>query len=544
MGRIDEQVKIRGFRIELGEIESALRKIEGIKDAAVIAKENGTGDKELCAYIVSEEEMNINEVKEGIRKELPEYMVPALMMQIDSLPLTRNGKLDKRALPKIEMVREETYAAPRNAVEEALAEVFEKILGIEKVGIKDNFFELGGHSLRATRLVNEIEAKTGVRLPLKDIFSYSTVEKIVERIGEIEKENYKPIPKAEEKEAYEMSSTQKRTYILNEMDKEKLAYNMPAAFEMQEDVDLEKLTRVFNQLIERHEILRTSFHMEEGELVQKIEKNIDFKIDYENNYEEIHYKEIAYEEMELCKENVKRAIKDFVRPFNLGQAPMMRVKVIKDKDRNILMFDMHHIISDGKTMNILVEELGKLYKGKSLEDIKVQYKDYSEWIRERDISKQKEYWLKVFSDEIPVLDLPLDYKRGQEQSFKGDRVNYQLSKEIKEKVEKLTKKAGTTEYMVLLASIMVLLQKYSRQEDIVIGSPISGRTHKDTEEMMGMFVNTLAMRAKPEGEKSFKSFLEEIKEISLNAYENQEYPFEELVEAVKYKKRYEQKSVI
>ena len=406
--------------------------------------------------------------------------------------------------------------APRNETEEIICGVFSEILGVEKVGVKDSFFELGGHSLRATRLVNQIEAKTGHRIALKDVFSNPSVEKLAAMVTGSAAEEYIPIPKAEEKEYYPMSSTQKRTYLICQMDSEGIAYNMPQNMKLTGEVRPEGIKAALEKMIERHEILRTSFHMVEGEPVQKI-----------------HDKAAAdYEYTEDADSTDEELMRSFVRPFDLGKAPMVRAKLVKRTEGYLLMMDMHHIVGDGMSMGTFTREFAALYNGEELTPLTHQYKDYSEWMRTRDLSAQKEYWVEQFSDEIPVLDMPLDYSRPQEQSYKGAMLFKDTGKELSKRIKELTAATGTTEYMVFLSAAMVLLSKYSRQEDIVIGSPISGRTHKDTEGMLGMFVNTLAMRGKPEGWKSYAEFLEEIKGICLKAYENQEYPFEELVEAV------------
>ena len=522
LGRIDDQVKIRGFRIELGEVENAIRKISYIKDAAVIIKEDTTGEKEIYAYIVSEEKVKINDFKEEIRKTLPQYMIPSYFMQIKEIPLSASGKLNKKLLPAIEKKSENEYVKPRNKVEETICNIFSEILSLEKAGINDNFFELGGNSLRATRAANAIENSLNVRIPLKKIFELPTPKLLAEVVLSMEKTNYKEIPKAEEKDFYPMSSPQKRLFLIDKIDDTKIAYNMPYALDIGKNIDIEKIKIVFNKIIERHEILRTSFHMEE-EAVQKIHKNVKINIEYEDV-------------RNMKEEQVKKVLNSFVRKFDLSKAPLMRVKVVETKETNLLLFDMHHIITDGWSMNLLINEFNSLYKGEELEENRLQYKDYSEWMKSRDLKKEKEYWLKEFKEEVEPLNLPTDFIRGQKESFQGDSVKYIVPKEIKEKLETFTKETKTTEYMVMLSALMVLLKKYSRQGDIVIGSPIAGRLHKDTEKLLGMFVNTLPIKGKVDDNKSFEEFLEEIKETTLKAYKNQEYPFEELVENLHVKR--------
>lgn len=524
LGRMDEQVKIRGFRIELGEIESVIRDISYVKDTAVIVREDAGGEKSIYGYIVSEIEVDFDEIRRILHTKLPDYMVPTYMMQIDKIPLTRNGKLDKRVLPQIEVISGKEYVEPKTEIEKTVINIFEQVLGTKPIGVKDDFFEIGGHSLRATRVVNMIESATGVRLPLKIMFEKPTAEELSLEISKSDNSGDASIPQAEKKASYLMSSAQKRMFIINEMDRESVAYNMPVLIETEDEIDIERVKETLAKLIKRHEALRTCFSMQKGEAVQKICEELE--ADFE-------YKEIDY----VTEEGKKELLAEFVRPFNLGQAPLMRMKALKIKNGgSVLLFDMHHIISDGMSANILIDEFSRLYNGETLEELRVQYKDYSEWQNTRDMSVHKEYWVNEFKDDIPVLDLITDFPRPQLQSSKGNSIKRKIDGKTKQKIEKLCQETGTTEYMVLLSVMMVLLNKYSRQEDIVIGSPVSGRTHRDTESMLGMFVNTLAMRGQPVANKSFKEFLNEIKEKCLKAYEHQEYPFEELVEAVEVKR--------
>ncbi|MBQ9894376.1 MAG: amino acid adenylation domain-containing protein [Ruminococcus sp.] len=514
LGRIDDQIKIRGQRLELGEIDAKIREIENIKDCAVIAKADSTGDKAIYAYYTSDSEVSVSEIKDRLSESLPEYMMPAYMMQIEAIPVTRNGKLDKRALPEIEARATKEYIAPRNEIEEKICNIFSEILNVEQVGVKDSFFELGGHSLRATRLVNRIEAETGTRIALKDVFSHPTVEQLAVLAG-AESEEYIPIPKSEEKEYYPMSSPQKRTYLIQQMQPESVTYNMPANLKLTGEVRPDDLRAALQEMTERHEILRTEFLMIDGDPVQKILDHVEADFEYV-----------------VSSESDEKLMKDFLKPFDLASGKLVRVKLVNKGKYYLMMLDMHHIVGDGMSMNTFTTELIALYNREKLEPLTHQFKDYSEWMRSRDLSGQAEYWKSQFDDEIPVLDMPTDFPRPQEQSYAGTMFFETINEDISRNIKELVKKTGATEYMVFLAAVMVTLSKYSRQEDIVIGSPISGRTHRDTENMLGMFVNTLAMRGKPEKNKTFSQFLEEIKNTCLRAYENQEYPFEELVEAV------------
>ena len=515
MGRIDEQIKIRGHRIELGEIESRIQEIEGVKESAVIAREDRNGEKAIYAYYTGEG-VGISEIRDRLSEVLPNYMVPAYMMEIESIPKTRNGKLDKRMLPNIEIKLGKEYVAPENQMEKMICKIFEEILSLEKVGVEDNFFELGGHSLRATRLVNRIEAETGVRIALKDIFIQSTPRKLSDYICISSGDSYASIPMAEEKDYYPMSSAQKRIYLIQQMNPEGVMYNMPQVLKLYGNVNIDRFKAVLTEIVARHEVLRTEFLMIEGNPVQNILKEVT----------------IPFEYVEMTDKDDNEEIKEFVRAFDLSKAPQIRVRLVKRDEYILFMLDMHHIIGDGMSIGTFLNEINSLYRGEKLPELTKQFKDYSEWMSTRNLDKQKSYWISQFEDEIPTLDMPLDYIRPKEQSFAGGTVERVLDEELAYQIKKLAFEKGVTEYMIFLSAVMIMLGKYSRQEDIVIGSPISGRTHKDTEGMLGMFVNTLAMRGKPEKSKSYSAFLNEIKEMCLKAYENQEYPFEELVETV------------
>ena len=516
LGRMDNQVKVRGFRIELGEIENRILQHEKIKEAAVLVKENKNSEKSICAYIVSENSLEELKLKNYLKEILPEYMIPSYFVQLEKMPLTPNGKFDRKALqePNMELILSD-YEAPRNEVEEILSKIWSEVLGVEKIGINDNFFELGGHSLKATMLMSKIQKELNKEVPLKEIFKTPTIKEIFKYIEKAEKNLYSKIEEVEEKEYYEASSAQKRMYILQQFDKESIAYNMPAIFEIEGKIDKSKIEETFRKLTQRHDALRTYFETLDGEIVQKLQENYELKLEQRNG-------------------NIEDILKAFVRPFELEKAPLFRIELLEDKEKVHLLVDMHHIISDGVSMSIIINEFAQLYNGKKLEDLKLQYKDFAVWqnnfLKSEEMKKQEEYWVNKFSDEIPVLNMPTDYNRPAVQSFEGDSVGFEVNEEITSKLRKLAKKTGTTMYMVLLSVFNILLSKYSGQEDIVIGTPIAGRPHADLQNIMGMFVNTLALRNKPEGEKKYIDFLKEVKENSLKAYENQSYQFEELIE--------------
>ncbi|WP_283591502.1 non-ribosomal peptide synthetase [Clostridium butanoliproducens] len=520
LGRIDHQVKIRGFRIELGEIEAQLLKKEEIKESVVMAREDEYGNKYICAYVVGTTNFTVKELREYLLKELPEYMIPSYFIQLEAMPLTPNGKIDRKKLPKPEGTMDIgiEYEEARNEIEEKLVEIWKDILNVNQVGINDNFFELGGHSLKAMSLVNKICKELNIEISLGQIFKNSTIKTLGEFIRNLNKSVHSTIEIVEEKEYYQVSSAQKRMYILNQIENVGISYNMPMMMTIKGELNINQFKKTMEELIRRHESFRTAFELIESNPVQKIYKDVTF--------------EIAYSE--LGEGEIKDKIEKFIQPFELSKAPLLRVELIRLSENNhLFMMDTHHIISDGISTGIFIKEFIALYENKKLPKLKIQYKDFSQWqnniLKTEPIEKQKEYWLGKFNDEIPVLNMPTDYIRPAVRSFEGDVVKFQIEKELVEDINKLASETGTTLYMVLLGAYNVLLSKYTGQEDIVVGTPVSGRTHSDLDNIIGMFVNTIAMRNYPKGEKSFRKFLEEVKETSLEAYENQDYQFEELI---------------
>ncbi|WP_425279757.1 condensation domain-containing protein, partial [Bacillus velezensis] len=522
LGRIDHQVKIRGYRIELGEIENRLLKLPMVREAVVISREDKDHQAYLCAYVVLESPAaeSVKEIRSQLANELPDFMIPAFFVQLDKMPLTANGKVDRKELPAPDLndLGSLGYEAPRNAVEETLSSIWRDILGTERAGINDHFFEMGGHSLKATALVSRIHKELKTEVPLRQLFQSPTIKGIAEFISAGRESVYASIQKVEEQESYPLSSAQRRLYILNKIEGG-VSYNIPLAMEIQGDLNISQLEKAFLALIERHEVLRTSFSMEDGVPVQKIAPLVDFKLGY-------HKTDAA---------RAENFLKEFVRPFDLSKAPLLRVELLNiAENKHLMVLDMHHIISDGVSMGILTRELAELYEGKELPALKIQYKDYSAWQKQAsartEMKKQEDYWLNVFKEEVPVLNMPTDFRRPASQSTEGGLVCFEFDRDLSFKLNEMAKEHGVTLYMLLLAGYTTLLSKYTGQEDIIVGSPISGRPHEDLKHVMGIFLNTLAMRNRPEGKKSFSSYLREVRENALAAFENQEYPFDELVE--------------
>ncbi|MGY0106505.1 amino acid adenylation domain-containing protein [Bacillus velezensis] len=509
LGRSDGQVKVRGYRIEPGEIEAAIRRIDGIREAAVTAR-NEHGDTALYAYIEGRES---DDVRAELATRLPVYMMPAQFIEVSEWPVTPSGKLDRRALPAPGGAADRrAYTAPRNVTEMKLCALWEEVLKNGPVGIRDHFFERGGHSLKATALVSRIAKEFGVQVPLQDIFARPTVEELASVIQDLEESPYESIQPAQKQDTYPVSSAQKRMYVLQQLEDGGVGYNMPAVLELTGPLDRGRLEETFRQLVERHESLRTSFETgPDGEPVQRIHDSVPFQLDEAESADA------------------------FVRPFCLEEAPLFRAALVKESgERHLLLTDMHHIISDGVSVNTLIKEFGELYAGRSLAPMRLQYKDYAVWQRsfqeKEGYQKQEAYWLKRLEGELPVLELPADKPRPAVRSFAGGSVSCTLDAETASGLHRIARDHGSTLYMVLLAAYNTLLARLSGQEDIIVGSPIAGRPHKDLEPILGMFVNTLAIRTEPKGDKRFTDYLAEVRQAALEAYEHQDYPFEELVE--------------
>ncbi|UJA37607.1 non-ribosomal peptide synthetase [Bacillus velezensis] len=509
LGRSDGQVKVRGYRIEPGEIEAAIRRIDGIREAAVTARTE-EGETALYAYI---EGRKSDDVRAELATRLPAYMMPAQFIEMSEWPVTPSGKLDRRALPAPGGAADrQAYTAPRNVTEMKLCALWEEVLKNGPVGIRDHFFERGGHSLKATALVSRIAKEFGVQVPLQDIFARPTVEELASVIQDLEESSYEAIQPAKKQDTYPVSSAQKRMYVLQQLEDGGVGYNMPAVLELTGPLDRSRLEETFRQLVERHESLRTSFETgPDGEPMQRIHDSVPFQLDEAESADA------------------------FVRPFCLEEVPLFRAALVKESDeRHLLLTDMHHIISDGVSVNTLIKEFGELYAGRSLAPMRLQYKDYAVWQRsfqeKEGYQKQEAYWLKRLEGELPVLELPADKPRPAVRSFAGGSVSCTLDAETASGLHRIARDHGSTLYMVLLAAYNTLLARLSGQEDIIVGSPIAGRPHKDLEPILGMFVNTLAIRTEPKGDKRFTDYLAEVRQAALEAYEHQDYPFEELVE--------------
>ncbi|MGD2087720.1 MAG: amino acid adenylation domain-containing protein [Candidatus Aminicenantes bacterium] len=535
-GRVDRQVKLQGIRIELDEIENILLKHPQVKEAVVIKRSIEGQNEFLSAFITGtagpgetkeiENRLLVDTLRQYLEEQLPEQMIPAYIHIIEQLPRKPNGKLDYDEISLQADTVETEYIPPTNDIEEKLVKIWAQLLQKpgSKIGITNSFFQLGGNSLNLMSLIGQIHKFFGKRINLGEIFQNATVEKQAIVIKDALKKDFIPLKPVEEKEYYALSPAQQRLYTLQQMYGENTIYNIFEVHRFDDTPDVERLKEAFAQLIKRHESLRTSFPLKDDEPVQKIWEfdQVDFEIEH------CHVSEEAKKE---------QVFHGFVKPFDLENAPLLRVGLVNVKGtEHFLMVNMHHIISDGTSHDILVHDFIALYSRDKLPGLRLQYKDYSEWLNSRKIKetikKQEKHWLNRLKGEIPVLDMPTDYKRPAIKGLEGRAIDFGITKQETEALEALAKQEDATLFMVLLALYNIWLSKLSGQSDIPIGAVVAGRNHVNLEQIIGVFVNTLALRNFPKPEKTFRQFLKELKRRTLSAFDNQEYPFDNLVEKV------------
>jgi pristinamycin I synthase-3/4 len=539
LGRLDEQVKIRGFRIELGEIEAALRQAPGVNDCTVVVRQDEAGDRRLVAYVVGEAQADA--LRDRLRQSLPEYMVPAAFVALERLPLTANGKLDRKALPAPEYAAEaDRYVAPRSPTEEVLAGIWAEVLRLERVGVEESFFELGGHSLLATRVVSRVRELFGVELPLRALFEGPTVAELAGRVEEMRRAELPvlpPVVPAERTGPLPLSFAQERLWFLHQMEPEGAGYNMPSSARVRGCLDAGALERALGALTERHEALRTTFCPVEQGAVQIVHPPAPAHLPV------LDLTGLAPEERE--HEARRLAREEAERPFDLERGPLLRATLMRLADEeHVLLLTMHHIVSDGWSMGILFRELFTLYESLAqpagaappLPPLAVQYADFAVWQRgwlQGDVlQRQLAWWRERLGGAPPTLELPTDRPHPAVASPRGASHGFRLPAETTRGLRALARREGATLYMVTHAALDLLLSRWSGQEDLVVGSPIAGRTQMGTEGLIGFFVNTLALRIDLSGDPSFQALLGRVRETSLGAYAHQDLPFERLVEEV------------
>ncbi|HWW77528.1 MAG TPA: amino acid adenylation domain-containing protein, partial [Pyrinomonadaceae bacterium] len=544
LGRADGQVKVRGYRIETGEIEAALGEHRAVRETVVVARaEPVGGDKRLVAYVVAADAETVDpaELRRHLRGRLPEYMVPSTFVTLDALPLSPNGKVDRRALPEPGHDRSQTapaFVAPSTGMEELLGALFGEVLGLERVGADDNFFESGGHSLLATQLVSRLRQALGVEVPLRELFERPTVRGLaqsVERLLGAGEWASGPGPArvAREGEAPPLSFAQQRLWFIDQLEPGNSLYNMPTALRLSGRLDVPALSRTLTEVCRRHEVLRTTFGSLEGQPVQII-----------NAPEPLPLPVIDLSALPAVeREGRVRAFveQEYVEPFDLAEGPLLRAKLLKiSEEEHIALFTMHHIVSDGWSGGVLVGEVASLYEAfvegrpSPLPELEIQYADFAVWQREllrgESLEHLLRYWREQLAGAPPVLELPTDRPRPSVQTHRGASHTFTLPPDLTASLRDLSRREGATLFMTLLAGWQLLLSRYSGQEDVVVGTPIANRNRAETEPLIGFFVNTLALRTRLTAGMSFRELLAQVREACLGAYAHQDLPFERLVE--------------
>ncbi|MBC9909360.1 non-ribosomal peptide synthase/polyketide synthase [Chitinophaga varians] len=533
-GRIDDQVKVRGFRIEPGEIENMLTQCPLVKEAVVLTKTGPDGNKSLVGYVVPDGSFKREEIVAYLRSRLPEYMIPSFFTAIDKMPLTANGKADRKALQALptDLLPQRTYVAPRNEMEQVLADIWQELLQLPRVGVYDNFFELGGHSLLSMRMAAALRNKMGVETTVRSIFLYPVMEELAAFLQQQTGQTSLPGVKAVKRpNRIPLSFAQERLWFIDQLEGS-VQYHVPAVLRLRGSLDIEALSTALRSVVNRHEVLRTVIRQNDGRGYQYILEQDNWTLNITD--------QPAYKENPAALEAFIKKVTD--APFDLSADHMLRADlVVLGAEEHILIITTHHIASDAWSTGILVKELVAFYMAAStgakvhLDKMDIQYADYAIWQRTYitgDIlDKQLAYWKENLGGITP-LNLPLDYPRPPVRSTRGGAVSFQLPAELTTQLHQLSRQEGVSLFMTLFTAFNVMLHRYSGQEDICVGSPIAGRTQQEIEGLIGFFVNMLALRVNLSDNPSFRSLLQQVKQTTLNAFEHQEVPFEKIVDQV------------
>ena len=525
IGRIDNQIKIRGFRVELSEIDNNILSYPNIKQSISIIQ-NINNNKIICSYIVVDSSIYINKLKKHLSNTLASYMVPTYITILDKLPLNVNGKVDRKLLP-LPQINEPLHdiVKARNAIDNAILSSIKDILGIDNISILSSFFDIGGDSLSAISLSNKLTNQLNQTITIQDIFDNPVIANLSDYIINLKKQKTTTITKHEECKYYPLSSVQKGIYYASNLDSNSTLYNTAGGIILDSNLDLDKLQKCLNILIKRHKSLRTHFALHENNVVQIVDDDVDFNLIVEDS----------------IIDDLDAIYKNFLRAFDLSKAPLFRCKLVKLRsNKMLLLLDMHHIISDGVSLKILVQELCSLYNNIALPEQPIDYTDFCLWEEEQfkteEFNKKKEFWLNQFKNEVPLLNMPTTFPRPSMQSFEGNDYRLVLSSETFNKINIVSKKLNITPYMLMLSCYYILLSKYTAQNDIVVGTPIVGRELPELSNIFGMFVNTLALRNTVDHNLEFEEFSNIIKINCLNCFKNQSYPFDMLVKDLKIKR--------
>ena len=543
LGRIDNQVKIRGYRIELGEIETILNQHAAVKECAVVARERESSEeKELVGYIIpNQDSVASSDLRSLLRQKLPDYMIPSAFVFLNGLPLTPNGKVDRSKLPPDDSrpSLDQGFVEPRSEIQELVAQVWREVLKLEKIGVQDNFFDLGGHSLLATRVVARLRTNFKIDLPLRKLFELPTVAALAEHVDFLSRSksgvSVAPISPVSRDRPIPLSFSQHRLWFLHKLDPNLTAYNIPATFRIEGDLNISALEKALREMINRHEVLRTCIVEIDGQPLQQIISRLTVTLPVIDLG--------CLSEDQAAAEVQRLSAVDARQPYTLAEAPLMRAKLLRLKEQeHVLTLNFHHIICDGSSLVIFYQELGTLYdtfldgKVSTLPALPVQYVDYAVWQHERLQGEVLEsllaYWKRQLGTGLKTLNLPADYERPAVQTFRGARLTQVLSEEVTKSLKDLSRKEGVTLFMTLLAGLNILLSRHTGQEDIIVGSTIAGRNRPETEGLIGFFINALALRTDLSGNPTFLELLKRVREVCLDAYTHQDLPFERVVEEI------------
>ncbi|MEH1772068.1 amino acid adenylation domain-containing protein [Nostoc sp.] len=545
LGRIDAQVKLRGFRVELGEIESLLLQHPLVKEAVVILDETDNNPRLVAYLTATEKSINLGgQLKDYLKIRLPNYMVPSQIMVLDQLPLTPNGKLDRRALPAPDTATSTDFEMPVTPTEELLATLWQTLLKAKSVGRRDNFFELGGHSLLATQLVARIRDTFKVEMAVRKVFEQSVLSELATEIDQAAGAMALPaIAPQPENAPKTLSFAQSRLWFLDQLEGTgtSATYNMSTALQLDGKLNIEALRASFDYLLDRHAILRTYFPALAGEAQVVVQNLEDIEVLAMPAAGCAYVNLRSLDPQTQAETGQQLANTHAQEPFDLNTGPLFKAKLLQlSEQKNVLLINMHHIISDGWSMGVFKREWEQAFAAfaagyaPNLPPLPIQYSDYAAWQRSwlqgEILETQENYWKRQLGDAPRFLDLPTDHPRPAQQSYQGGREEYRLSHELTQKLKAISQQHGVSLFMTLLTAFSILLSRYSRQEDLCIGSAIANRTHSNTESLIGFFVNTLVLRSKIKPEQSFSELLQQTRQTCLDAYAHQDIPFEYLVE--------------
>jgi amino acid adenylation domain-containing protein/non-ribosomal peptide synthase protein (TIGR01720 family) len=539
LGRMDAQVKIRGFRIEPGEVEAVLSGLAEVGEAFVMVREDAPGQKRLAAYLVPAEgaELSTGDLRTRLAARLPDYMVPSAFVVLERLPLNANGKVDRRALPAPEQGAEAGYVAPRTPTEELLAGIWAAVLRLERVGAEDGFFELGGHSLLATQVVSRARQVFGVEVPLRALFEAPTVAGLAVRIEALRGDGSgpaaPPMERVSRAEALPLSFAQQRLWVVDRLEPGSAAYNMPSALRLRGPLHAPALRAGIAELVRRHEALRTTFAERGGAPVQVVHPPAPLPLPL------IDLAGLPDGSREPRAERL--AALEARRPFDLARGPLLRATLVRlDDEDHVLLLTLHHVVSDGWSMGVLVREVFALYDAFSrgapspLPELPVQYADFAVWQRRwlsgETLERQLAWWSERLAGAPPLLELPTDRPRPALPRHRGAACSLHVDAALAGELRALGRREGATLFMTLLAGFAVVLGRWAGQEDVVVGTPIAGRTRRETEGLIGFFLNTLALRTDLSGDPGFRELLGRVREATLGAYAHQDLPFERILE--------------